>query len=472
MRDTRNIWLLELFDMLWDGQDITGDWSKDLMCPVYKKGNKTKCSNFRGISLMSHTSKVYERILEKQLRGHVEPKLGEWQSGFRPGRGTSDMIFTIKTIFEKSCDWNEDRHIAFLVLEKAFDRAPRQKIWVALNDEYHRVPGKLKRAIYSTYKDIKCRVKTPNENEDWFNVKTGVRQGSVLSPLLFIMFFDKRMREKNDEAERIIDLLYADDHAITTDSLEDLQNSLEDWNDILTNIGMKISKEKSEVTLLSRMHEEMEISLESHTLRQCRNFKYFGVMISDTNDPQVEITSRINKINNNLHLLYPLMKDRTIPKGVQTVIYTTILRPILTYRHESWALTSKTTSQIQAAEMKVLRLIKDVTKLDKLRNEDTKRELHVEDILKLIEKGQLHWYGHVKRMDYGRYPRKYLEWTPDGSRPVGILRKRWLENIEMSLKKRGSSLREAERDRLFDDRRQWSELLRQGNWQPILPGAW
>ena len=55
------------------------------------------------------------------------------------------------------------------------------------------------------------------------------------------------MREKNDEAERIVDLLYADDHAIIADSLEDLQNSLEDWNGILTNNGMKISKEKSEV---------------------------------------------------------------------------------------------------------------------------------------------------------------------------------------------------------------------------------
>ena len=213
----------------------------------------------------------------------------------------------------------------------------------------------MKRAIYNIYKDIKCRIKKPSENEDWFNIKTGVRQGSVLSPLLFIMFLDKCMREKNDEAERIVDLLYADDHAIIADSLEDLQNSLEDWNGILTNNGMKISKEKSEVMLLSRMHEEVEISLEGHILHQCRSFKYLGIMISDTNDPQLEITNRINKYNNNLYLLYPLMKDRNIPKGVKTVIYTTILRPILTYGHESWTLTSKNRSQIQAAEMKVLR---------------------------------------------------------------------------------------------------------------------
>ena len=64
MGATGNIWLVELFDMLWDGQDIPGDWSKDLLWPVYKKGDKTECSNYRGISLMSHTFKVMKEFLK------------------------------------------------------------------------------------------------------------------------------------------------------------------------------------------------------------------------------------------------------------------------------------------------------------------------------------------------------------------------------------------------------------------------
>ena len=85
-------WFLELVALLWSGGEAPEDWKRDVMCPIYKKGDKTKCSNYRGICLMSHALKVYERILEERLRRHVEQLLGEQQSGFRPGRGTTNMI--------------------------------------------------------------------------------------------------------------------------------------------------------------------------------------------------------------------------------------------------------------------------------------------------------------------------------------------------------------------------------------------
>ena len=115
MGDDGVIWLLDLMDMLWNGQQPPEDWRKDLICPIYKKGDKTNCNNYRGISFMSHAFKAYERILETRLRRYVEPKLGEWQNGFRPGRGTTDMIFSLKIIFEKSWEWNEDRCIALFI---------------------------------------------------------------------------------------------------------------------------------------------------------------------------------------------------------------------------------------------------------------------------------------------------------------------------------------------------------------------
>ena len=132
------------------------------------------------------------------------------------------------------------------------------------------------------------------------------------------------------------------------------------------------------------------------------------------------------------------------------------------YGYESWALTTKTKSQLQAAEMRVLRLIKGVTRLDRIRNEDIRRELGIDKILELVERGQLRWYGLVKRMEDSRYPKQFLEWIPDGRRPVGRPRVRWRDNIDKAVQRRGFTMQDIERDQTFLDRVQWKRFCRRG----------
>jgi len=89
----------------------------------------------------------------------------------------------------------------------------------------------------------------------------------------------------------------------------------------------------------------------------------------------------------------------------------------------------------------VLRLTNGITRLDRHRNVDIRRELGIESILDLIERGQLRWYGHVKRMEDDRYLKKFLEWTPKGRRPVGRPRMR-INNIKEAIERRGSSIKQ------------------------------
>ena len=105
---------------------------------------------------MSHIGKIYERILERKVRLVVEDKLSESQCGFRPGRSTVDQISALRIFLEKKWEFNQDQHLCFLDLEKAFDRVPRQQLWEVLQE--YGVPEPLLKAIKSTYKDQKSTI--------------------------------------------------------------------------------------------------------------------------------------------------------------------------------------------------------------------------------------------------------------------------------------------------------------------------
>ena len=134
---------------------------------------------------MSQIAKIYERILEKRVRTFVENRLSERQCGFRPNRSTIDQISALRLYLEKKWEYNQDQHLCFLDLEKAFDRVPRHQLWETLRE--YGIPEHLLRAIKSTYKDQKSKI---IGGDTFFNISTGVRQGSVLSPILFVIYMD------------------------------------------------------------------------------------------------------------------------------------------------------------------------------------------------------------------------------------------------------------------------------------------
>ena len=92
-------WLTVMMNVAYRVEAVPADWQKGIICPIYKnKGAKSDCNNHRGVTLLSHTGKVYERIIEISIRDGVEDKLGNWQYGFRPGRGTTDLVFVLKLL--------------------------------------------------------------------------------------------------------------------------------------------------------------------------------------------------------------------------------------------------------------------------------------------------------------------------------------------------------------------------------------
>ena len=171
-------------------------WQRGVICPLFKKGEKTVCDNHRGITLLSHAGKIYTRILERRLRARVECVLDDAQYGFIPGRGTTDAIFVVKMILEKSWEWGIDKFDLFIDLEKAFDRIDRNGLWQILCDPHYNIPKKLIRVIRSMYSECSSKVMTQGIESNRFDIRSGVRQGDVLSMLLFLIFMARSSTAK------------------------------------------------------------------------------------------------------------------------------------------------------------------------------------------------------------------------------------------------------------------------------------
>ena len=95
-------WLTRVCQVAWKTGEVRKQWQTSVLIPIDKKRDKKKCTNYRGISLLSLPGKVYAKCLEKRCREIVKPQLQDAQCGFRPGRSTMDQIFALQQVFEKS----------------------------------------------------------------------------------------------------------------------------------------------------------------------------------------------------------------------------------------------------------------------------------------------------------------------------------------------------------------------------------
>ena len=203
---------------------IPTNWQESFIVNLYKgKGDALNRGNYRGLKLIEQVMKVLERVVEGLIRQRVE--IDEMQCGFLSGRGTTDAIFIVRQLQEKHLAANKLLYMAFVDLEKASDRVPRDIIWWAVRklgiDEW------LVRLVQSMYKDVRSRVRVGDGYSEEFGVGVGVHQGSVLSPLLFIIVLEALSREFRTGCPW--ELLYADDLMISAESMEELLVKVQTW---------------------------------------------------------------------------------------------------------------------------------------------------------------------------------------------------------------------------------------------------
>ena len=125
--------LCKLFNKIMTTECIPSAWRNSILVPIFKeKGDVQECKNYRGIKLLTHTFKIWEKVVDRRLRECTE--IHESQFGFMPGRSTTDAIFILKQTIEKHREGQKDIRVTFIDIEKAYDRVPREEIWRCMRE--------------------------------------------------------------------------------------------------------------------------------------------------------------------------------------------------------------------------------------------------------------------------------------------------------------------------------------------------
>ncbi|CAH8514417.1 unnamed protein product [Schistosoma haematobium] len=181
-----------LFNKIWDEEQVPKDWKEGHLIKIPKKGDLSKCDNYRGITLLSIPGKVFNRVLLNRMKDCVDAQLRDQQAGFRKDRSCTNQVATLRIILEQSIEWNSSLYINFIDYENAFDSVNRTTLWKLLR--HYDVPQKIVNIIRNSYDGLNCKIVHRGQLTKSLEVKTGVRQGCLLSPFLFLLVIDWFMK--------------------------------------------------------------------------------------------------------------------------------------------------------------------------------------------------------------------------------------------------------------------------------------
>ena len=188
----------------------------------------------------------------------AEEIISESQAGFRPGRSTVDQLFTLRQVTEKYLERGKDLYCCYIDFEKAFDSVWQEGVWKALR--FFGFSSKIIKLLQSLYLKSESAVRVNGDLTDWFSTTVGVRQGCVISPLLFNLLLELVMLYATHDTTigaqiqgyLISNLRFADDIVLLAENVTDLQTIVDKVFQSSSDLGLKINIAKTEVQTISR----------------------------------------------------------------------------------------------------------------------------------------------------------------------------------------------------------------------------
>ena len=342
--------ILRLFNTILSSGLPVLPWNTSIFSPIHKKGSKMDPDNYRAIALSCCLSKFYAAILNRRLLNFAIENniIHKSQLGFMPGNRCSDAMIILYNLFVKYCKQrNGYMYGCFVDFRKAFDTIPRHLLFQKLLS--HNITGKFYDSIKNMYtQDLAC-ISLGEEITSSFRINQGVKQGCILSPLLFNIFLadlpdqlnhgDARPVQIND-TESLNSLIWADDLLILSESESGLNTMLQNLLSYTQKNLMHVNLDKTKCMIFNKTGRLIRrtFSFGNTRLEMVKEYKYLGFLVT----PSFNITTALVDLKDRGLRAYGALKAKlgiSFRKHIPTTLYLfdSLIKPILLYASDFWA---------------------------------------------------------------------------------------------------------------------------------------
>lgn len=431
--------LVKLFNIIYDTGQLPKDWLRSTFITLPKTANAKLCRDYRLISLMSHFLKLFLRILHTRLYKKCEAASGYSQFGFKNGFGTREAIFSLQTLVQNCLDRGRDVFMVFIDYEKAFDNVKHDLLIRYMQDLG--LDNKDIRIIANLYWNQTAEVRLQNfKTTEDIEIKKGVRQGCILSPMLFNLYVERAFAEVMSMCTigirvngiPINNIRYADDTVILADNADDLQALLHMVQEKSEHLGLKINSKKTKFMVVSKNNiPATPLYLNGILIEEVTKFKYLGCLVTNRWDPEVEIRSRIEQARSTFLKLKKFLTNNDLSFQLRYRMVKCYVWSVLLYGVEAWTLKVTSINRLEAFEMWTLRRMFRIPWTDLVRNEEVlgKAGLTSRELFDAIKKRKTSYLGHILRGPRYEFQRLILQGKIEGKRGIGRKKLSWLRNI-------------------------------------------
>ena len=347
--------LKKLFNALFENGLFPEEWCRSVIIPLFKKGDINNPENYRGISLLSIVSKVFTSILNRRLYSWAENehKICEEQAGFRKQYSTIDHIYTLVSMIRK-CLYGHRKsklYVVFVDYLKAFDLVDRESLWLVLQKV--KTSTKMIRMMQGIYKSVQSCVRWGHEMSDFFECPQGVKQGCMMSPVIFSLLINDVAEKVSNKGkhgiqflpglQEIFLLLFADDICLISTTPTGLQNQINNLEKASEALGLTVNSNKTKVMIFRKgghLSKAEKWFYKGKQIEVVNSYKYLGFTLTTKLSFDIALEESTGRAKRKVvEIMKTMWRLECFDVPLFFKLFDAQVKPMLLYASEIWGLT-------------------------------------------------------------------------------------------------------------------------------------